>query len=99
MEAAAIATDAQVSSTPAVIPPAPKAGRPRVWPDLAPGETGTYEQRKAIKNRERRRQIRAVDVEAFNRHQMELYHARFAKQKADAQKLADLMAMLTSMMT
>lgn len=93
MEATTTATQTADVQTPVIR----KAGRPRKYADLAPGETGTYEQRKAIKSREERRETRMKDVEAFNRHKMELYHARAKKRLNDAQKVADLMAMLKSM--
>ena len=89
------ASDAQANVAMAVAVPR-KAGRQRKFPDLAPGEKGTRAQREAIYDREFSRKKRAKDVEAFNKHQMELYYARKARQAAEKLKMEQFMTAIKS---
>ena len=100
METPTAETAPVVPDTPAPETTAPRRpGRPRKWQDLAPGEVGTAEQRAAIKQREFMRTTRAADIDAFNRHKMELYYARAARRKETEAKLATMMTVIKNLIS
>ena len=82
----------EVTTSTQALPSIVHAGRPRKWPDLLPGETGTYIQRKSIKARERHARNRAADVAAYNKYQMEQYHARMARRREAEARMAEMIA-------